>query len=40
MAERALAVALALPWIACATGWAYVSVVMLAAQNAKEWLRG
>lgn len=39
MAERALACALAVPWIACATGWAYVSVTMLAAQELGRWIR-
>lgn len=39
VAEKALAVVLAVPWIACATGFAYVSVVLLAADELKEWIR-
>lgn len=40
MAERALRLVLAGPWLACATGWAYVSVTMLAVQDVGRWLRG
>lgn len=35
MREKALAAALALPWLACATGWAYV----VTAHEVWRWAR-